>query len=59
MDANVLYGENFSAERERQEYTKYGRRLHEEAAAHPHIYEKHSIPASYGHFDRPINEPNQ
>lgn len=52
-------GDNNVIDRERYEYQKYGRRLHQEAAAHAHFYNRHSIEPSYGHFDRPINEPNQ
>jgi len=54
MDAN-----NLPAQREQFEIDKYGRRLHEEAAAYPHVYYKHSIEPAYGQFSVPINEPNQ
>ena len=51
--------EGIVAQRDQFEFDKYGRRMHQELAAHPHVYNKHSIEPSYGQFDRPINEPNQ
>jgi hypothetical protein len=46
--------ENIVAEREQFEFNKYGRRLHQEAAAHSHVYFKHSIEPAYGQYDEPI-----
>lgn len=51
--------DNIVLQRQQFEFDKYGRRLHQELAAYPHLYGRHSIEPSYGHFDRPINEPNQ
>lgn len=48
--------DNPEAQRQSFEMQKYGRRMHQELAAHPHVYEKHSIEPVYGNFDRPINE---
>lgn len=56
MDANTLYAQNYEAERQDFELQKYGRRMHSELAAHPHVYTKHSIEPVYGQYDRPINE---
>lgn len=57
MNMNVInMADNPEAQREAFELNKYGRRLHQEAAAHPHVYLKHSIEPAYGNFDRPINE---
>jgi len=57
MDMNVIsMADNPEAQREAFEFNKYGRRLHQEAAAHPHVYTKHSIEPAYGNYDRPINE---
>lgn len=47
---------NIPLERQSFELNKYGRRMHQELAAHPHVYEKHSIEPAYGAYDRPINE---
>lgn len=55
-EINMGNDENFVVEREQQEFNKYGRRLHQEAAAHPHVYLKHSIEPAYGAYDRPISE---
>ena len=46
--------ENNVLEREEFEFNKYGRRLHQELAAHPHVYLRHSIEPAYGNFDEPI-----
>jgi hypothetical protein len=46
--------DNPELERETFEFNKYGRRLHQEAAAHPHFYARHSIEPAYGQFDEPI-----
>jgi hypothetical protein len=57
MNTNdINMGNNPEAQRETFEFQKYGRRLHQEAAAHPHVYYKHSIEPAYGNYDRPINE---
>lgn len=56
MKDNTYLIPNPEAEREGFELQKYGRRLHQEAAAHPHVYKRHSIEPAYGNFDRPINE---
>lgn len=48
--------DNPELERQAFELNKYGRRMHQELAAHPHVYEKHSIEPAYGNYDRPINE---
>jgi hypothetical protein len=56
---NMADNENVVEQREAFEFNKYGRRLHQEAAAHPHFYNHHSIHPKYGNFDRQINEPNQ
>lgn len=59
QDVFIKVPDNFVSERAEFEFKKYGRRLHEEAAAHPHFYKEHSIEPSYGNFSKPINEPNQ
>ncbi len=46
--------ENPELEREVFEFNKYGRRLHQEAASHAHVYYKHSIEPAYGAYDEPI-----
>ncbi len=52
-----IYADNFVNDREQREVEKYGPRLPiPEMAAHPHVYEKHSIEPAYGNYDRPINE---
>lgn len=57
MNMNVVnMADNPEAQRQEFEFNKYGRRLHQEAAAHPHVYYKHSIEPAYGQYDRPINE---
>lgn len=57
MNTNVIsMGNNPEAERQYFEMQKYGRRMHQELAANPHVYDKHSIEPAYGNFDRPINE---
>jgi hypothetical protein len=56
MVNNHVFAENFVAEREAHEYQKYGRRPNPQAAAHAHVYKKHSIEPAYGNYDRPINE---
>lgn len=56
---DINMGDSLVMQRERHEFEKYGRRPHPQLAAHPHQYFEHSIEPSYGHFDRPINEPNQ
>ena len=43
-------GDNPELEREAKEFNKYGRRLHQEAVAHAHVYYKHSIEPAYGQF---------
>ena len=53
---DINMGDNLVQEREQHEFEKYGRRLHQEAAAHAHVYYKHSIEPAYGNYDRPINE---
>lgn len=49
--------DNFVAERAEFEFQKYGRRLHEEAAAHPHFYKNHSFERPYGQYSEP-SPPN-
>lgn len=56
MDANAVFAQNYEAERVAHEKQKYGRLPMPELAAHPHVYEKHSIEPAYGNYDRPINE---
>ena len=53
---NIDMVDNPEAQRQTFELNKYGRRMHQELSAHPHVYEKHSIEPAYGNFDRPINE---
>ena len=53
---NKFYKDNFAAERQEREAEKYGRVPNPQAAAHPHVYERHSIEPAYGNYDRPINE---
>lgn len=50
-----MENENPELERETFEFNKYGRRLHQEAAAHPHFYSRHSIEPAYGAYDEPIS----
>ena len=50
-DVNIEPG-NIPAQREAFEYNKYGRRMQQEAAAHPHVYTKHSLPL-YGQYSEP------
>lgn len=52
MDINLEPG-NVVAQREEFEFNKYGRRMHQELAAHPHVYYKHSIEPAYGQFTEP------
>jgi len=53
---NSLYPDNFADQRQEREVEKYGKRLPmPEMAAHPHVYEKHSIEPAYGQYDRPIS----
>jgi hypothetical protein len=47
--------ENLVRERSVFEFQKYGRRLHQELAAHAHVYRRHSIPQPYGAFDEPVS----
>lgn len=54
--ANKFYKDNFAQQRVEREFEKYGRTMNQQAFAHPHSYEKHSIEPEYGHYDRPINE---
>jgi hypothetical protein len=54
--ANDVYADNFEEQRVEHEKAKYGHLPHPELAAHPHVYEKHSIEPAYGNYDRPINE---
>ena len=51
-----IYADNFVEAREEQELMKYGRKPNPQLAAHPHVYERHSIEPAYGDYDRPINE---
>lgn len=53
---NKIYAENFEEQRLEHEKFKYGRLPNPEIASHAHVYVKHSIEPSYGHYDRPINE---
>lgn len=54
---NNIYAQNFEDEREQRENEKYGPRLPISLiAAHPHVYQRHSIPFPYGHFDEPSQE---
>jgi len=52
----TIYGDNFAAARVVQEGLKYGRLPTPELAAHPHVYNKHSIEPAYGGFDAPSSE---
>jgi len=54
IDLNM--GPNPEEDRRIFEMQKYGRRMQQELAAHPHVYTKHSIEPAYGNYDRPINE---
>lgn len=56
MENKSIYADNFADERQSRESEKYGRAPHSQAAAHAHVYERHSIEPAYGQFDRPINE---
>ena len=56
MVSNSIFADNFDAERVQHEKMKYGRLPDPQAAAHPHVYTKHSIEPAYGQYDRPINE---
>lgn len=51
-----IFADNFVEARREHELQKYGRMMNEQLAAHPHVYEKHSIEPAYGNYDRPINE---
>lgn len=53
---NKFYGDNFAFDRQVREFEKYGRTPNPQGAAHAHVYARHSIEPSYGHYDRPINE---
>ena len=53
---DINMGDNPEAQRQEFELQKYGRRMQQELAAHPHVYTKHSIEPAYGQYDRPINE---
>jgi|HubBroStandDraft_5_1064220.scaffolds.fasta_scaffold36025_4 hypothetical protein len=54
IDLNM--GPNPEEDRRVFEMQKYGRRMQQELAAHPHVYTKHSIPIPYGQFSEPSQE---